>query len=255
MWKALRVTVLLLVLATVAQGAWLAKRDATDWDDPLTVVLYPINADGSEAAERYLRALDVARYAPIAEFMADQAEAWGVRVREPVELRLAPRVGSAPPPTPAPGNPLAAVAWSLQLRWWAWRNDTYTGARRNVRLFLLYHDDERTPRLPHSTGLEKGLIGVVNVFANPRMSAQNNVVITHEMLHTLGATDKYDLATNQPLHPHGYAEPDRVPLLPQRFAEIMAGRVPVAPGRAEQAESLNGVLIGPLTAREIGWVR
>lgn len=255
MWKALRIAVLLFVLATVAQAAWLAKRDATDWDGPITVVLYPINADGSPVAERYLSSLDVARYAPIAEFMADQAEVWGVRVREPVELRLAPRVASRPPEIPAPGNPLAVAAWSLQLRWWAWRNDTYTGVRRNVRLFLLYHDDERTPRLAHSTGLEKGLIGVVNVFANPRMSAQNNVIIAHEMLHTLGATDKYDLATNQPLHPQGYAEPDRVPLLPQRFAEIMAGRIPVAPGRAEQAESLGSTLIGPLTAREIGWVR
>ncbi|MBY0439953.1 MAG: RtcB family protein, partial [Burkholderiales bacterium] len=28
-------------------------------------------------------------------------------------------------------------------------------------MFLLYHDDRKSPRLPHSTGLEKGLITVM----------------------------------------------------------------------------------------------
>ncbi len=255
MWKALRIAVLLFILATVAQGAWLARRDATDWKNPLIVVVYPINADGSDAAERYIGALSVERFQPIAEFMREQALYYRVPVSQPVELRLSARVNVLPPPTPAAGNTPAIVLWSLRLRFWAWWNDTYTGARANVRLFLLYHDDRSSPRLAHSTGLQQGLIGVVNVFANAQMSAENNVVITHEMLHTLGATDKYDLRNTLPSFPDGYAEPSLSPPLPQRFAEIMAGRIPITAVRAVQAEGLHQVVIGPKTAAEINWVR
>lgn len=254
MWKAIRVGLLLFILATVAQGAWLARRDATSWTDPVVVVLYPISADGSERTEQYLRTLDLARFQPIAEFMREQAAAHGVAVRDPIELRLAPRVHALPPQPPAPGNMAAAIWWSLSFRFWAWRHDTYQGARAQVRLFLLYHDDRRSPRLPHSTGLEKGLIGLVNVFANGEMSGTNNVVIAHEMLHTFGASDKYDRATNMPLFPDGYAEPDRMPRLPQQFAEIMGGRIPIGTLRADQPDGLHQVVIGPLTAREIHWL-
>ena len=171
----------------------------------------------------------------------------------PIELRLAPRIDSRPPQPPADGGTVSAIVWSLSFRFWAWRHDTYTGARANVRLFLLYHDDRRSPRLPHSTGLEKGLIGLVNVFASDAMAGTNNVVIAHEMLHTFGATDKYDLATNLPLFPDGYAEPERMPRVPQQFAEIMGGRIPISPLRADQPDGLHRVVIGPLTAREINW--
>ena len=60
------------------------------------------------------------------------------------------------------------------------------------------------------------------------MRGSDDMVIAHELLHTLGATDKYDLRTNQPAHPDGFAEPDREPLYPQSFAELMGGRIPVS---------------------------
>ncbi|NIO43671.1 MAG: hypothetical protein GTO41_28055 [Burkholderiales bacterium] len=85
------------------------------------------------------------------------------------------------------------------------------------------------------------------------MSAENNIIITHELLHTLGATDKYDLATNQPLYPAGYAEPDIRPLYPQQFSEIMGGRIPVSQVRSVPPQTLDAVLVGPQTAAEIGW--
>ena len=97
------------------------------------------------------------------------------------------------------------------------------------------------------------MIGRVNVFASRDMARQNNVVITHEFLHTLGATDKYDPATDQPTYPDGYANPDQLPVVPQRFAEIMAGRTPVSKTEAAIPESLDDVVIGSLTAREINW--
>ena len=253
MWKAIRIGVLLFILATVAQGAWLARRDATSWKDPVIVVLYPINADGSERAEQYVREIDLARFQPMAAFMREQAAAHGVAVKDPIELRLAPRIGTLPPQPPAAASAASAIWWSLGFRVWAWRHDTYAGVRAHVRLFLMYHDDRRSPRLPHSTGLEKGLIGLVNVFATDEMAGTNNVVIAHEMLHTLGATDKYDRMSNMPLFPDGYAEPERMPRLPQQFAEIMGGRIPIGSLRADQPDGLHQVVIGRLTAREINW--
>lgn len=81
------------------------------------------------------------------------------------------------------------------------------------------------------------------------------VVLSHELLHTLKATDKYDPRTTLPIYPEGYAEPDRMPRYPQEFAELMGGRVPLAQDRAEIPASLRNVLIGERTAREIRWVK
>jgi hypothetical protein len=74
-------------------------------------------------------------------------------------------------------------------------------------------------------------------------------------LHTLGATDKYEPATNQPLFPDGYAEPEAAPLHPQKRAEIMGGRIPISTTRADTPSSLKRVVIGAKTAREINWLK
>jgi hypothetical protein len=96
------------------------------------------------------------------------------------------------------------------------------------------------------------LLGVVHVFASDSQQAQNNIVIAHELLHTLGAIDKYD-ASGQPLNPQGYADLHAYPLHPQQQAEIMAGRIPVTEHRAEMPRSLADTVIGYATAAEIGW--
>ena len=119
------------------------------------------------------------------------------------------------------------------MRWWASQHDRIDGPKPHIRLFVLFHDPERTNHLPHSTGLSKGRIGVIHAFASRQQRRQNAVVITHEMLHTFGASDKYELATGQPIWPQGYAEPERTPRLPQRIAEIMGGRVPIDEQQSE----------------------
>jgi hypothetical protein len=96
---------------------------------------------------------------------------------------------------------------------------------------------------------------VVHAFADRRLRSGNNVVIAHEILHTLGASDKYDLATLAPLFPAGYAEPERSPRYPQMFTEIMAGRYALTATRYEMPESLDEVVVGQATALEIRWVR
>jgi hypothetical protein len=79
--------------------------------------------------------------------------------------------------------------------------------------------------------------------------------VAHELLHTLSATDKYDLSNGLPLYPIGYADPTQQPLHPQRRAELMGGRVPVHPNKAEIPRDLNQTTMSELTAREIGWLK
>jgi hypothetical protein len=102
--------------------------------------------------------------------------------------------------------------------------------------------------------MQKGLYGVVNAFADRSMIGSNDVITAHELLHTLGASDKYDPRNSQPLNPIGYAEPTKQPLLPQTHAELMGGRIPLTSSTSEIPESLDQVVIGPLTATEIRWI-
>lgn len=254
MFKTLRVGILLFILANVAIGAWLTKKRSTSWQRPLRVVVYPINADASAVSGDYIAGLNHEHWLPVETFLANQAQQFGLTQRQPVQLRLGPQVHSLPPLPPARGNPLQIGWWSLQLRYWSWRHDAVAGAKPDVRLFALYHDPATTPRVAHSLGLEQGLIGVVNLYADRALSGSNQVVLTHELLHTVGAHDKYDLSNGEPLFPAGYADPQLQPRLPQQQAEIMAGKIPVADGKLLMPASLNQVLIGPETAREIRWL-
>ena len=79
-------------------------------------------------------------------------------------------------------------------------------------------------------------------------------VATHELFHTLGATDKYDELGRTRI-PGGLAEPHRVPLYPQAFAEVMARTRPLGPRDERTPASLGELAVGPETAREIGWAR
>ncbi|MGH8619365.1 MAG: hypothetical protein ACREUW_16885 [Burkholderiales bacterium] len=255
MWRTLRIAILLFILATVAQTAWLARARVADWKETLRVVVYPIDADGSPATAQYLATLDVDRFRPIETFLRDEAARHGLPLKQPVELRLGPRVASLPPAPPRDAGPVGALLWSLRMRWWAWRHDAYDGPKPHVRLFVLYHDPARRALVPHSVGLQKGLLGVVNAFAAEAQRGPNNVVIAHELLHTFGATDKYDLATNRPAFPDGFADPARNPPYPQDAAEIMAGRIPRSPTQAEMPASLEDTVVGAKTAREINWLR
>ena len=53
----------------------------------------------------------------------------------------------------------------------------------------------------------------------------------------------------------GYADPFADPLYPQPAAEIMGGRVALAPEEAAIPASLADVVVGPETAAEVNWRR
>ena len=251
MWKRLRIAILLLILASVALDAARAHRHATDWTDTLHVALYPINADGSAEAARAIAALDSESFAGIDAFYATEAQRYGRSTLRPVHVTLQPPLMTQPPPAPVAANALEAMLWSLRLRFWAWRQPAAV-PRADVRLYALYWGAGKV-QVPASHGLRQGQIGVIHLFAQADMARGNSVVLAHELAHTLGATDKYDLATLQPIFPAGYAEPEKG--LPQSLCELMAGRTPVGADRAEQPDSLARCRLGPQSAREIGLLR
>jgi len=99
--------------------------------------------------------------------------------------------------------------------------------------------------------LQKGMVGIVNGYASRRHRGTNNFIIAHEFLHTLGATDKYSEIDGHPIVPDGLGEPDRQPLYPQRYAEIMGGRIALARDDSVIPQSLKYAVVGALTANEI----
>jgi len=94
---------------------------------------------------------------------------------------------------------------------------------------------------------------VVHAFASRSLNGSNDIVIAHELLHTVGASDKYDLASGTPLFPQGFADPAQEPRFPQQRAEIMAVRRALSASESEIPASLEAVVVGPATALEIGW--
>jgi hypothetical protein len=255
MFKRLRILILLLVLFFVAWSTYFDRANTTDWNLPLRVTVFPINADGSAAAESYIAALPGTAFTPLDSFFAREAKRYGVALRDPVSFSHGERIRELPPIIEPGAGTLSIIFWSLRTRYWAWRVPQSSRPKPDVQLFVLYHDPNKSPTLPHSLGLQKGLFAIVNAFADREMEGANDTVIAHELLHTLGATDKYDLATNQPLHPQGFADPHRSPLYPQAQAELMAGRVPLSPTSSQIPASLRQVTIGPATAIEIGWIK
>jgi hypothetical protein len=253
MGKKVRVALLVFVLLTVAVGSWQARVRTTSWQRALNVVVFPINADGKSETEAYIRSLSDETFEPIRTFMREEAHHYGVSLLNPVDVYIGPQVHALPPPAPISGSVPRVVLWSLQMRYWAWRHGEHPVLTPDVKIYALLFHPSTTKQLTHSVGLQKGLIGIAKLFAVPHMTAENDIIITHELLHTLGATDKYDFATNQPIYPVGYAEPAVTPLYPQQFAEIMGGRIPVSANRSAAPQTLDQVLVGPETAREIGW--
>jgi len=95
------------------------------------------------------------------------------------------------------------------------------------------------------------MVGIVNAFASRQQRGMNNVIIAHEFLHTLGATDKYDPITGSPNYPEGFAEPERTPRFPQCYAEIMGGRIAVSESDHMVPKGLRYAVIGEQPATEI----
>lgn len=253
-FRSIRIAILLVLFIGSAALTYWEGRSVVEWKRPLQIVIYPIAAQDSEPVRAYTATLSAAQFEEIATFITQQSVRYRPRpVPKPV-ITLGQTVRELPPAGPrGPRSALDNLLLSLKLRYYAFRNAPFWENIGRVRLFVVYHQANDGEALEHSLGLKKGLFGVVHAFASTKQNAQNNVVITHELLHTLGASDKYD-ANLMPIFPEGFAESvGEQPIYPQRVAEIMAGRIPVSPTQAKIPPSLSACVIAYKTATEINW--
>lgn len=251
----LRLLVLLLVALGVAIYVQEQRLSTTNWAETIEVVIFPINGDGSAAADSYIASLSDADFSEVDNFLATQAQRYGIPEQRPFSSRVGTRMNVLPPPSPHPDDPLLKqIWWNLSFRWWTWRHTPDEDSNfRRVRVFAVYHEPGTLDRLPHSLGVQKGLLGLVHLFADRALASGNKVVIAHEILHTVGARDKYT-PEGHPAYPAGFATPDQKPLFPQKHAEIMAGSIALGEHESVTAQSLRQCTIGRETALEIGWL-
>jgi len=96
-------------------------------------------------------------------------------------------------------------------------------------------------------------IALVNCYLSVDMIEQDIMIVLHEFFHLVNAKDHYDEDLNVKI-PEGLPEPFADPLYPQRFADIMAGRIADDESMSREIMSLSEVRVNIYTAREVGWI-
>lgn len=252
-----RVAVLLAVLACVLLWAWRdvsGRRARTSWSEPLSVGIIvvqhgPVDEDAILELRQRTRVLQQHLAAEFRRFAPGAVEPFHFIVYGPVNA-----VGDPPAPTGDGWLDQARTSYEL----WRYLSpiDEAAGLETrglDSRVYLIVRPPaELRRRTVEGMSEDGGRIGIVEVELDDTMVDFALFVAAHELFHTLGATDKYD-ATGRALVPEGIAEPDRIPLYPQRYAEIMARLIPLGPMTERPPEGLEELRIGIHTAREIGW--
>jgi len=250
----MRVIILLSVLFVIVVGTWMTEKRMAAWERPILVTIYPIAADDSPATLQFVDQIDVRDFEEINVFMETQSRPYGFKVTPAFRFQLAPLGSELPPQVPPQFEPAQIAWWSLKMRWWAWMRDLETDlVTPDIQMFVMYHRVGQESEMGISVGMRKGRYGLVKAYAQQSMNKINLIVLTHEILHVLGASDKYILSSGEPIFPQGYANPDKMPLFPQKRAEIMGGRIPINSYSSVMPKSLMQCKIGKQTAEEIGF--
>lgn len=256
MFKSLRVLALLLVLMSVF-GTYLLQHNINkNWNGTRSIKIIPVYADDKPSTRRFVESIKADDFQEIISYLEQNARVYKLDLSHAFLIDLETPIDDLPPAVPGTSDGyLSQIWWSLKLRWWAWRHESSDHSDGQIRLFVMYQSPAENIRLPHSTGLRNGLLGLIHARAFPKDKRLHNVILTHELLHIYGASDKYNLATGEPLFPDGYFKPEQRPTLPQRYAELMGRSIPISQTEFKVAERLSQTRIGELTAREIGWLK
>lgn len=254
-----RVSILLTILMAVLiwAGCDIQRRRARNqWVDTLNVALILVRKDNvDERAVEMLRrrtsALEERLAAEFHQRNPDAPKPFHFVVKGPVDLR------GSPPRQPSEGL-FDLARYNFDLWRFGRRVNADAGVEASTFDATIYMV-ARSPQLASGGSVEGasqegGTVGVVEVELDRTMVDFALFVTTHELLHLLGAKDKYD-ASGRSLVPEGLAEPELRPLYPQRHAEVMARNVALSPIEERPPDSLSDLKVGATTAREIGWVR
>lgn len=253
-FKLMRIVLLLSIFFVILFSTWMTERRMAAWERPILVTVYPVIADDEPGTERWAWDISERTFDEVNAFFEHQSSRYGFEVTPAFRFQVAPVVTELPPKVPDQFSPAAIAWWSLQMRWWAWMHDWKDGLiQPDVQMFVLYHSLNGNDEMGISVGMRKGRYGIVKAYARDNLREENLVVFTHELLHVLGATDKYVLSTGEPIFPDGFADPRKRPLFPQTLAEIMGGRIPLNSYSSRMPASLAECKIGVRTAKEIGF--
>jgi len=253
----LRLGVLLGLLAATASWAWLdvrSRRARTEWQRPLEVAVALVQLGNVDPnALRSLRA----RFPALEARLRDEYHRHGGQLPRPVNFTLFGPVTVDRAPPADPDTTLLSLARHAYEQW-RWTHAVDVGSNLpargfDSRIYLLV----RAPRDSRQSWVEGsselgGRVGVARIELGPSTVDLALFVVTHELFHTLGASDKYD-ANGRALIPDGLVEAERVPLYPQRYAEVMTRNLVIAAGSERPPDSLAELGVGTLTAHELGW--
>ena len=257
----IRVAVLLTILAGVLLWAWRdarSRRARNAWDHTLTVAVVVVPLESvDEAAIAALRA----RLPALEDRLAAELARHRPGAPRPFRFELVGPAGAAsPPPLPTADGLVDLVEHSLSLARYLKDIDSRAGLEPDLydsRIYVAMRRPRKADRtLVEGRSEQGGRVGVVELELDAEAEAVDLalIVVAHELLHTLGALDKYD-SSGRTRVPLGLAEPERVPLFPQPYAEIMARNRMVSASEERVPGGLAEIAVGPSTAREIGWLR
>ena len=254
-FKLMRIVALLSILFVIVVGTWMTERRLASWERPATVTIYPITKDGDGESWRYIRSLEAEDFEPVNDFMELEMRPYGITVTPAFYFQLAFPDTELPPEIPDQFSPAAIAWWSLKMRAWSWWKDFNDDlVTSDIQMFLIYHSATDRSEVEISVGMRKGRYGVLNVLAKRSRDERNLVIFAHELMHVLGASDKYTLSTGEPQYPFGFADPNQQPLFPQQRAELMGGRIPLTSYSSVMPASLRQCKLGQKTAEEIGFL-
>lgn len=247
----------LIVVAFYAYADVHRRHERTEWDHTLEVAVVVLRReprvdDGTIAELRArLPALEKRLQAEATRYRPDIGTPFVFRFYGPLD------VTEAPPVLEGSGT-WALVRYAYALRLYTKAVDRVAGLDPDAfdsRLYVTCAPPRSRDRAwVEGESEQGGSKGQVTVELDSDMIDTTLAVVAHETFHTLGATDKYDSAGHARI-PEGLAEPELVPLFPQRRAEIMARGRPEGPGVEKILTNLDELGVGATTAREIGWLR
>lgn len=254
-FKLFRVVLLLSILFVIIVSSWMTEKRMAAWERPILVTIFPIVADEDTSTLEFTRDVELSYFADVNRFFDRESVPYGFNVTPAFRFQLAPVSSELPPEVPDQFSSAGIAWWSLKMRWWSWMKDLKSDlVSPDIQMYVLFHGLNGGSEVGISVGMRKGRYGIVKAYAKESMSPHNLVVFTHELLHVLGATDKYVLTTGEPIFPQGFANPNQRPLFPQLKAEIMGGRIPLNSFSSKMADSLEECRIGRLTGEEIGFL-
>jgi hypothetical protein len=256
-----RVSLLLFILFTVALWAirdtW-TRRERLRWDHTLDVAVVLVRVEGSDPVDPAATAAMASRADALAVRLADEQKRY--RPGSPPPFRFSMKgpveaASAAPAPASDALGDLARHAWDASK--WTDEVDANAGvvaAHYDSRIYVMVKKPSSELRAAVEGHSEQGgRRGFVEVELDASMVDLALMVVAHEMLHTLGASDKYD-AQGRARFPDGFVDPNASPRFPQTRAEVMARNRPIGPNEERVPESLDELGVGAVTAAEIRWV-